>query len=59
MVVWWMYVFSCCLWVVDVIKVDVMVLKVWLFLNHLYVEVLSYVILTPYASGVLLCMLCL
>jgi hypothetical protein len=45
MVVWWMYVFSCCLWVVDVIKVDVMVLKVWLFLNHLYVEVISYVIL--------------
>jgi hypothetical protein len=27
--------------------VDVMVLKAWLFLNHLYVDILSYVILTP------------
>jgi hypothetical protein len=40
-------VFSACwLWVVDVIKVDVMVLKVCLFLNYLYVDILSYVILT-------------
>jgi hypothetical protein len=38
MIVWWMYVF--CLLALGC-SVDIMVFKVWLFLNHPYVDILS------------------